>query len=66
MFEYAILLQIKYGTQSKESAEKQEEDNNALTKKCRKIDFYALRVFIACYILTVVSYFYIYMYVLRF
>ena len=65
MFEYATLLQIKYGMQSKDSVEKQnEEDNNALMKKCRKIDFYALRVFIATYFLTVVSYFYIYTYVL--
>ena len=64
MFEYATLLQIKYGTQSNESAEKQNEEDNKVMKKCQTIDFYALRVYIASYILTVVSYFYIYMYVL--
>lgn len=63
MFEYATLLHIKYGIQNKVSSEKDpEEDKNAL-KKCHKIDFYALRAFIATYLLTVVAYFYIYMYI---
>ena len=60
MFEYAILLTIKFGKQNKISAEKDigEEENAA--KKCRKMDLYALRVFMACFSLTVGTYFFIY------
>ena len=60
MFEYAILLTIKFGKQDQMSNERDHgEEKNAL-KKCRKIDFYALRAFIATYLLTVGAYFYIY------
>ena len=65
MFEYATLLNIKYGKQNNVSAEKDHEEDKNELKKCRKIDFYAFRAFIAIYFLTVVTYFYMYIYHLR-
>ena len=60
MFEYAILLTIKFGKQNKISAEKDIGEEKKAVEKCRKMDLYALRVFIACYSLTVGTYFYSY------
>ena len=60
MFEYAILLTIKFGKQNKISVEMDVTQEEKAVKKCRKIDLYALRVFAASYILTVGTYFYKY------
>ena len=64
MFEYATLLHIKYGVQSKVVAKKDNEEEIKALKKCRKIDYYALRIFIVTYFPTVVAYFGIYMYII--
>ena len=60
MFEYATLLTIKFGKQGKISDEKDQSEEKNILKRCRKIDFYALRAFIATYLLTVGTYFYLY------
>ena len=59
MFEYAILLTIKFGKQKTISADENAGEEKIAVKKCRKMDLYALRVFIACYSLSIVIYFYI-------
>ena len=59
MFEYATLLNVKYGKQIKVSVGKNGEEEEKVLKRCHKIDFYALRVFIVTYFLTIGMYFYI-------
>ena len=58
MFEYAILLAIKFGKQNKISAEKNLKEDKMAAEKCRRIDLYALRTFIGVHVLTVGTYFY--------
>ena len=58
MFEYAILLVIKFGKQNKISAEKDPNEERKATEKCRRIDLYILRAFLGAYILTICTYFY--------
>ena len=58
MFEYAILLAIKFGKQNKISSEKDPSEERKAAEKCRKIDLYVLRAFIAANSVTVCAYFY--------
>ena len=61
LFEYAIMLTIRFGKQDKErSANKKGTKDDVIAEmKCRKIDRYALRIFLAAHIATMGSYFYI-------
>ena len=58
MFEYAILLAIKFGKQNKISSEKDPNDERKAAEKCCKIDYYVLRAFIGAHTVTVCTYFY--------
>ena len=58
MFEYAILLVIKFGKQNKISADKDPREEKKAAEKCRKIDLYVLRAFVGVHALTVFTYFY--------
>ena len=58
MFEYAILLAIKFGKQNKISSEKDPDDERKAAEKCRKIDLYVLRAFIGAHTVAVCTYFY--------
>ena len=57
LFEYAILLAIRFGKQNKINDNMTGNDgaDNAIAK-CRKIDRYALRVFLALNVVTVCTY----------
>ena len=57
LFEYAILLAIRYGKQNKVSAKiVGKEEDAAAIEKCRKIDLHALRVFIVLHVVKVCSF----------
>ena len=58
MFEYAILLAMKFGKHNKISADKDPREEKKTAEKCRKIDLYALRAFVGVHALTVFTYFY--------
>ena len=58
MFEYAILLAMKFGKPNKISADKDPHEEKKAAEKCRKIDLYALRAFVGVHALTVCTYFY--------
>ena len=60
MFEYALLLTIKFGKQNKISSMNTDEEEKAL-ERCRKIDLYVLRAFIVAYILALCTYFSLYL-----
>ena len=58
LFEYAILLAIRFGKQNNKINDNM-TGNDAADKaiaKCRKIDRYALRVFLALNVVTVCTY----------
>ena len=57
-FEYALQLKIRFGTLNKISSNKGKEGNEKTEEKCRRIDKYALRIFLSIYILTLGVYFY--------
>ena len=59
LFEYAFLLALKFGKQFKISTGKKGSEAKA-DGKCLAMDRYALRVFVAVYVLTVGIYFYKY------
>ena len=57
LFEYAILLAIRYGKQNKVSAKIMgKEEEAAAIQKCLKLDRYALRVFITLHVVKVCTY----------
>ena len=58
MFEYAILLSIKFGKQNRISAEKSPGEEKKEQETCRIIDLYALRAFIGAHALTICTYFF--------
>ena len=58
MFEYAILLVIKFGKQNKISSLKDPKEERKAADKCRKIDLYVLRAFLGAHMVTVYTYFY--------
>ena len=60
MIEYAILLTIRYGKLSKVDVNGQGKDKTEREKKCKKIDRYAIILFMAINLVTIVTYFYIY------
>ena len=59
-FEYAMLLNIRFGKLNgiRNAGEKLRKAEEASEGKCRKIDWFAMRIFLVVYILTVGSYFY--------
>ena len=61
LFEYAIMLTIRFGKQDKNrSANKKGTKEDIIAEMmCRRIDRYALRVFLAAHVATVGMYFYI-------
>ena len=61
LFEYAIMLTIRFGKQDKNrSANKNGTiDDFVAEMKCRKIDRWALRAFLAAHVVTMGTYFYI-------
>ena len=56
-FEYAMQLKIHFGDMSQISDSIVQEKKKSARGKCRKVDRYALKIFLAAYILTVGSYF---------
>ena len=60
IFEYALLLGIRYGKQFKINTNKKGSRNDKTERMCLTIDRYALRVFVALQLLTVGTYFYNY------
>ena len=61
MFEYAILLAIKYGKQNKKFVDNRQVSDEWAVIKCHKIDFYALRIFTVVYALAGGTYFLIFL-----
>ena len=61
MFEYAILLTIKYGKQNKKFVDNRQVSDEWAVIKCHKIDFYALRIFTVVYALAGGTYFLIFL-----
>ena len=62
LFEYAIMLTIRFGKQDKNRSaanRKGTKDDVFAEMRCRKIDRYALRVFLAAHVATMGTYFYI-------
>ena len=59
-FEYAILLKIKFGGGGVKNNLRKEVDSKRRDEKCRKMDHYALVVFLGAYGITVLSYFTVY------
>ena len=60
LFEYAILLKIRYGKQSKvRSNVKGEKMEKIAEAKCSKIDGHAMRVFVAIHGVLVSIYFFV-------
>ena len=57
-FEYAMQLKIRFGTLNKMNIEDKKKSDAKVEGKCRKIDCYALRIFLGVYMLTVGIYFY--------
>ena len=57
-FEYAVQLKIRFGNIRKIAANVGKEDKTRAEEKGRKIDRYALKIFLVAYILTVGAYFY--------
>ena len=60
IFEYSLLLGIRFGKQSKINADNKGDKNLKADKLCLKIDRYALRIFVPLQILTIGTYFYHY------
>ena len=58
MFEYAILLAIKFGKQNRIADNKSAAEEKRRQEKCRMIDLYVLRAFIGAYALTICTYFF--------
>ena len=56
-FEYAILLKTKFGKQNGKNGQK-EADMRKIDEQCRKMDHYALIVFLVAYGITVFTYVY--------
>ena len=57
LFEYAILLALRFGKQNKISAKTMgSEDEATAIEKCRRLDLYALRVFLVLYAVKVCAY----------
>ena len=65
IFEYAVQLKIRFGARSKIGSARDRERKTKIEEKCRKIDHYALMIFLGIYILTVWLYFYKFYYVSR-
>ena len=61
LFEYAIMLTIRFGKQDKNrSANKKGTKEDIIAEMmCRRIDRFALRVFLAAHVATVSTYFYV-------
>ena len=57
-FEYAVQLKVRFGNMSKIGSDVSQEGETRSERKCRKVDNYALKVFLLAYILTVGAYFY--------
>ena len=60
LFEYAILLSIRYGKQDKIDVADSNDVTMARQQKCKKIDKYAMRFLLAANIGTIGTYFYVY------
>ena len=59
LFEYAVLLTIRFGKQHKITADKRGNKSDVVAEnRCRKIDRYALRAFLTLFSLSVGTYFY--------
>ena len=56
-FEYAMQLKIRFGAISKINVDEDKKRKNTAEEKCRKIDNYALRIFLGLYVLTVGLYY---------
>ena len=56
-FEYAILLRIKFGRENGKNTLKREVESRKRDEKCRKMDHYALIMFLVAYGITVFAYF---------
>ena len=57
MFEYAVLLAMKFGKQNEITPQISPGDEEKKVEKCRMIDLYALRAFAVAYALTICIYF---------
>ena len=57
-FEYAMQLTISFGKMKKNGTRAGKEGKTKVEEKCRKIDRYALKIFLGVYILTVGAYIY--------
>ena len=60
IFEYALLLGVRFGKQFKINADKKGGKNIKAERLCLIVDRYALRVFVSLQLLTVGTYFYNY------
>ena len=58
LFEYALLLNIRYGKVNRISNVVKEQWTVKAEKKCRKVDRYAIRLFVIVHTITVPAYFY--------
>ena len=59
IFEYAILLAMRFGTHFKINTSEKKNDEFKTTRKCVKIDRLSLKIFFLAYLLAVSTYFYI-------
>ena len=60
LFEYAILLGIKYGKHNKANNNQNGEKFDKIAEaRCRLIDYHAMRVFIALHVVLVGIYFFV-------
>ena len=57
-FEYAVQLKVRFGNMSKIGSDVSQEGETLSERKCRKVDNYALKVFLLAYVLTAAAYFY--------
>ena len=57
-FEYAVQLKIRFGNMTKTGTNVGKGGNTRAEEKCRKVDSYALKIFLVAYIIIVGGYFY--------
>ena len=56
--EYAVILGFRFGRQKNKIKSKNLEDEEAIKQRCKRIDSWALKIFIGMDVLTMVTYFY--------
>ena len=56
--EYAVILGIRFGRQKNKIKAQNMEDEEAIIQRCKRIDAWALKIFIGMDVLTMGTYFY--------